>query len=278
MGLSRVLAVLAALLGGLGMGEALADQPRAWEMGLQAPATVVMERIEDFHGMMLWIITIIAVFVLGLLIYVIVRFNERVNPSPTKTHHNTVLEVLWTAVPILVLASIVVPSLKLLYFGATIPKPEMTIKAIGHQWYWSYEYPDNGNFTFDALMTADKDLKPGQPRLLETDNHLVIPVNTKVRILITASDVIHSFAVPAFGLKLDGEPGRVNETWFKVEQAGVYYGQCSQLCGNGHGYMPIMIQALSKADFQAWVEQAKKKFAKADEGAAGTQVAALPAN
>jgi cytochrome c oxidase subunit 2 len=277
MGLSRILAILAAMGAYLGAGHAFAAEPQPWETGFQPAATPVMERIESFHTELLYIITAISVFVLALLIYVIVRFNQRTNPVPSKTTHNTFVEVIWTAVPILILIAIVVPSFKLLYFEGRIEKPDMIIKAIGHQWYWSYEYPSNGNFTFDANLVQEKDLKQGQLRLLTTDNALVVPVDTMVEVQITATDVIHSFAVPSFGIKTDGVPGKLNNTWFKVEQPGTYYGQCSELCGNGHGFMPIMVQAVSKADFDKWVDDAKKKFAKAD-GAPGSQLAAVPAN
>ena len=277
MGLSRVLTILAALSACLGAGSALAAEPRPWETGFQPAASSVMERIESFHTELLYIITAIAVFVLALLIYVIVRYNERVNPRPSRTTHNTLVEVLWTVVPIMILIVIVIPSFKLLYFEGRIQKPGMIIKAIGHQWYWSYEYPQNGNFTFDANLVQDKDLKGGQLRLLTTDNPLVVPVDTIIEVQITATDVLHSWAVPSFGVKTDAVPGKLNDTWFKVEQPGVYYGQCSELCGNGHGFMPIMVQALSKADFDKWTADAKKKFAKVDDPGAA-QVAAVPAN
>ncbi len=277
MGLSRVLTILAALSACLGAGSALAAEPRPWETGFQPAASSVMERIESFHTELLYIITAIAVFVLALLIYVIVRYNERVNPRPSRTTHNTLVEVLWTVVPIMILIVIVIPSFKLLYFEGRIQKPDMIIKAIGHQWYWSYEYPQNGNFTFDANLVQDKDLKGGQLRLLTTDNPLVVPVDTIIEVQITATDVLHSWAVPSFGVKTDAVPGKLNDTWFKVEQPGVYYGQCSELCGNGHGFMPIMVQALSKADFDKWTADAKKKFAKVDDSGAA-QVAAVPAN
>jgi len=277
MGLSRVLAILAALGAYLSAGVALADEPQPWETGFQAAASPVMERIESFHTELLYIISAIAVFVLALLIFVIVRFNQRVNPKPSKTTHNTIVEIVWTVVPIMILIVIVIPSFKLLYFEGKIQKPDMIVKAIGHQWYWSYEYPTNGNFTFDANLVQDKDLKPGQLRLLTTDNALVVPVDTMIEVQITSTDVIHAWAMPSFGVKTDGVPGKLNDTWFKVEQPGVYYGQCSELCGNGHGFMPIMVQAVSKADFDKWTQDAKKKFAKADDPGAN-QVAAISAN
>ncbi len=277
MGLSRVLAILAASGAWLGARGAFAAEPQPWETGFQPAASPVMVRIESFHTELLYIITFIAVFVLALLVFVIVRYNERVNPKPSRTTHNTFVEVAWTVIPIAILVIIVIPSFKLLYFEAKIEKPDMIIKAIGHQWYWSYEYPQNGNFTFDANLVQDKDLKPGQLRLLTTDNAVVVPVDTTIEVQITATDVLHSWAMPSFGVKTDAVPGKLNDTWFKVDQPGVYYGQCSELCGNGHGFMPIMIQAVSKADFEKWTDDAKKKFAKTDDAGAG-QVAAVPAN
>jgi cytochrome c oxidase subunit 2 len=192
------------------------------------------------------------------------RFRASANPVPSKTSHHTLVEVVWTVVPILILIVIAVPSFKLLYYGDKSPDAQLTIKAIGHQWYWSYEYPDNGNFTFDSNIVQEADLKPGQPRLLTTDNVVVVPVNTDVRMLVTAADVIHSWAMPAFGVKKDGVPGRLNETWFRVEREGTYYGQCSELCGQLHGFMPIEVKAVSKEAYAKWVEEAKKQFASLD--------------
>jgi len=258
-------------------GGALAAEPQPWEMNFQPAATPVMRDIENFHTALLWVISLISLFVLGLLIYVMLRFNHRKNPTPSRTTHNTLVEVAWTIVPILILVGISIYSFKLLYFEGDIPKAGMTIKATGHQWYWTFEYPDSGDFSFDANLVQQADLKPGQLRLLTTDNPLVVPAGVVVRVQTTSTDVIHSFAVPSFGVKEDAVPGRLNETWFKVDEPGVYYGQCSELCGNGHGFMPIMVQALSKADYDAWVAQAKTKFAKAD-GTPATQLAAVPAN
>ncbi len=277
MGLSRFFAILATLGAFFGITSAHAAEPQPWESGFQPAATPVMERIESFHTELLYIITAIAVFVLALLIWVIVRYNERANPTPSRTTHNTIVEVVWTTVPILILVAIVIPSFKLLYFEGDIQKPDMVIKAIGHQWYWSYEYTTDGNFTFDANLVQEKDLKPGQLRLLTTDNPVVVPVDTLVEVQETSTDVIHAWAIPSFGVKTDAVPGKLNDTWFKVTTPGTYYGQCSELCGNGHGFMPIMVQAVSKADYQKWVEDAKKKFAKAD-GSDSPQVAAVPAN
>ncbi|MGD9742315.1 MAG: cytochrome c oxidase subunit II [Dongiaceae bacterium] len=252
--------------------------PEPWQMHFQPAVTPVMEQITSFHHFLLIVIVAITVFVMLLLLIVIVRFNERANPVPSKTSHNTLVEVVWTVVPVLILVGIAIPSFKLMYFADRTEEAEMTIKAIGHQWYWSYEYPDNGNFTFDALLVPDEELKPGQLRLLETDNRVVIPVNTKIRLLITASDVIHSFAVPSFGVKLDAVPGKTNETWTEVTQEGVYYGQCSELCGDNHAYMPITVEVVSKEKFAAWVAEAQQKFARIDEPSVDLAASAQPAN
>jgi cytochrome c oxidase subunit 2 len=242
-----------------------AAQPQPWQMGFQTAVSPTMERIESFHDLLLWIITAIVIFALGLLVYVMWRYSEKRNPTPSKTTHNTLVEVIWTVVPVIILVVIAIPSFKLLYYADRIEDAEMTLKAIGRQWYWSYEYPDHGDFTFDANMVADEDLQPGQPRLLQTDYAIVLPVDTRIRILVTASDVIHSFAVPSMGLKLDAVPGRINETWVQINSEGTYYGQCSEICGTGHSYMPIMIKAVSKEAFAKWVEQAKEEFARVDE-------------
>ncbi|MBL6953702.1 MAG: cytochrome c oxidase subunit II [Alphaproteobacteria bacterium] len=264
----RILAAPMALLGTLATSaSALADHGMAhpWQLGLQTPVTPVAVALNDFHNLLLIIITVIAVFVTLLMIVVFVKFNAKANPTPRTTTHNTLLEVLWTAIPILILVVIAIPSFKLLYFADRTVDAEMTIKAVGHQWYWSYEYPDNGEFTFDASMVEDQDLQPGQPRLLATDEAVVIPVNTNIRLLIAADDVIHSWAMPAFGVKLDGVPGRLNETWVRVEKQGTYYGQCSELCGTGHGFMPIMVKVVSKEAFAAWAAKAKVEYAGRDD-------------
>jgi len=245
-------------------GPASAQQPRPWELGLQPAATPQAERIGDFHNLLLVIITVITLFVLGLLIYVMFRFNEKRNPEPTKTSHNTLIEVLWTGIPVIILVVIAVPSFKLLYYLDRTDEAELTLKAIGRQWYWSYEYPDNGNFTFDSLMLEDDQRQPEQPRLLATNNPIVLPVDTNIRLLITASDVLHSWTVPSFGVKLDAVPGRLNETWVRINHEGVYYGQCSELCGVRHAYMPIEVHAVSKEAYAAWVADAQQKFARAD--------------
>lgn len=247
-------------------GAALAAQPHPWQTNFQEAATPLMEQITSFHNLLLVIITVITIFVLFLLIWVVLKFNARANPNPSKTTHNTMIEVLWTVIPVAILVVIAVPSFKLLYYSDTIPEADMTIKATGHQWYWSYEYSDHGKFTFDANMVADEDLKPGQPRLLETDNRIVVPVDFVIRVQVTAGDVLHSWAMPSFGVKIDAIPGRLNETWFgPVKREGVYYGQCSELCGTRHGFMPIAVEVVSKEKFDAWVEKAKKEFAANDD-------------
>ncbi len=260
------LAALAAV-GLLAVGTAGAAEPQPWQMGFQPAASPVMEEIHTFNNLLLWIISAIVVFVLGLLLYVMWRFSEKRNPTPSKTTHNTLIEVVWTVVPVIILVIIAIPSFRLLYFTDRDPENEieMTIKAIGHQWYWSYEYPDHGNFTFDAYMVADEDLEGDQLRLLTTDNAVVLPVDTNIRILVTASTVLHNFAMPSMGLKMDGVPGRINETWVRITREGTFYGQCSELCGTGHAFMPIMIQAVSKDAFAQWVEEAKEEFARVEE-------------
>jgi len=258
-----------------GGGAALAGvgQPSDWQLGLQQPVTEVMERIVSFHNLLLYIITAIAGFVLVLLIIIMVRFNARANPVPSRTTHNTLLEVAWTVIPVLILGVIFVPSIRLLLLQLNLPAADLTIKATGKQWYWTYNYPDNGKFEFDSLMLKDGERKEGQPRLLSVDNDMVVPVNKTVRVITTGSDVIHAFAVPSFGIKIDAIPGRLNETWFKATREGVYYGQCSELCGKDHAFMPIAVRVVSEEAFTAWVEDAKKKYAR-DEIVPPTNVAA----
>ncbi|MEP9378224.1 cytochrome c oxidase subunit II [Aquabacter sp. CN5-332] len=251
-------------------------QPSDWQINLQDAATPVMESIHSFNIFVLVIITAIVLFVMVLLAIIMVRFNEKANPVPSKTSHNTLIEVIWTVVPVMILVAIAIPSFRLLHLELHLPEPDMTLKVTGHQWYWSYEYPDNGGFGFDSLMIPEKDLKPGQPRLLAVDNEVVVPINKTVRVQVTAGDVIHSFAVPSFGIKIDALPGRLNETWFKATKEGIYYGQCSELCGRDHAFMPIAVRVVSQADFDAWIAQAKQKFSAAP---AATQTAeAVPAS
>jgi cytochrome c oxidase subunit 2 len=275
--LAKLGALVAGLVGALGAaGWAAAQQPTDWEVDFQTALSPSMERIVDFNLMVTIIIVIITAFVFGLMAWIVVRYNKKRNPVPSKTTHNTMLEVIWTVVPVIILLVIAVPSFRLLYFTDRVEDADMTLKAIGHQWYWSYEYPDHGDFTFDALMLEDDELEEGQPRLLATDEAVVLPVGAKIRLLTTADDVIHSWAIPALGVKMDSVPGRVNETWFQINREGMYYGQCSELCGTLHGFMPIMIEAVSQEDFDAWVEMAREEFASADD--TPTEVASLDAS
>ena len=274
----RLILSVAAAGAGLAAGTlpALAQVPHEWQLNLQPPATPVMERLYDFHTLLVWIISAISVFVLGLLLYAIVRFRESRNPVPSRTTHHTLVEVVWTVVPVLILVVIAIPSLRILYYSDHVESAEMTIKAVGHQWYWSYEYPDHGNFTFDSLIKPTEELAEGEPRLLATDTRVVLPVGTNIRVLITADDVLHAWAVPSFGVKRDAVPGRINETWVRIEREGVYYGQCSELCGKDHAFMPIAVEAVSKEKFQQWVSEAQSKFAKVDGTPAPALAAAAP--
>jgi cytochrome c oxidase subunit 2 len=237
-------------------GAAFGAQPQPWEITLQPAASPVMENIISFHNLLLVIITIITLFVLALLVIVVVKFNARTNPVPSRTTHNTLIEVAWTLIPVLILVGIAVPSFRLLFQQLDIPKADLTVKATGKQWYWSYSYPDNGKFEFDSLLAQDK-----QPRLLGVDNEMVVPVNKVIRVQTTGADVIHAFAVPSFGIKIDSIPGRLNETWFKATKTGMYYGQCSELCGKDHAFMPIAVRVVNDQEFASWVEAAKKKYA-----------------
>jgi cytochrome c oxidase subunit 2 len=237
-------------------GTAFGAQPKPWEMTLQEAATPVMENIISFHNLLLVIITLITLFVLALLVIVVLKFNAKANPVPSRTTHNTLIEVAWTLIPVLILVGIAVPSFRLLFQQLDIPKADLTVKVTGKQWYWSYAYPDNGKFEFDSLMAQDK-----QPRLLGVDNEMVVPVNKVIRVQTTGADVIHAFAVPSFGIKIDSIPGRLNETWFKATKVGMYYGQCSELCGKDHAFMPIAVKVVTDQEFAAWTEAAKKKYA-----------------
>lgn len=252
-------------------GSAFAAQPEPWQMGLQPAGSPIMERITSFHSLLLVIITLICLVVLALLVYACTTFRASRNATPSRRTHNTLLEVVWTAVPVLILVIIAIPSFRLLYYSDVIPETEMTIKATGRQWYWSYEYPDHDNFTFDAFMLPDDELEPGMLRLLETDNRVVVPTGTNIKIQVTASDVLHSWAMPSLGIKIDAVPGRLNETWIHINEPGVYYGQCSEICGVMHGFMPITIEAVPPEQFNVWVEEAKTMFARVDDP--GTQVA-----
>jgi cytochrome c oxidase subunit II len=253
-----------AVLASVGVALAGLGQSEPWQMDLQDSATPVMEQIASFHYFLLWVIAAISAFVLVLLLIIVVRFNARANPVPSRTTHYTPIEIIWTIVPVVILAAIAVPSFRLLFVELDVPKPDITIKATGKQWFWSYSYPDNGNFEFDSLMIAEKDLKPGQPRLLTVDNEMVVPVNKVVHVLVTGADVIHSFTVPSFGIRIDAVPGRINETWFKATITGMFHGQCSELCGKDHSFMPITVRVVNDSDFTAWAAQAKQKYAAED--------------
>ena len=242
--------------------EAFADQPKDWQLGFQNPASDGMRDIVNFHNnLLLPIIIAISVFVLFLMLYACVKFRASANPNPSKRTHNVTVEILWTLIPCLILIVMAVPSFKILYKQDTIPKADLTIKAVGYQWYWGYEYPDE-NIIFDSYMIEEKDLTADQPRLLSVDNEVVVPVNKVVKVLITANDVLHAWALPAFGVKRDAVPGRINETWFKAEKEGTYYGQCSELCGIKHAFMPITVKVVSEEDYQEWLSEARVKFAK----------------
>ena len=251
-----VMAVLGAGAAWAGMG-----QPSDWQIGPQDAVTPVMENIVWFHNILLVVIILIAAFVLVLLGIVAMRFNARANPTPSRTTHNTLLEIMWTIVPVAILMFIAVPSFRLLFTELDVPAVDLTIKATGKQWYWSYAYPDNGNFEFDSLIVAEKDLKADQPRLLTVDNEMVVPVNKVVHVLVTGADVIHSFAMPSFGIKIDAVPGRINDTWFKATIQGTFHGQCSELCGKDHAFMPITVRVTDDKGFAAWAAQAKQKYA-----------------
>ncbi|MDE3061394.1 MAG: cytochrome c oxidase subunit II, partial [Pseudomonadota bacterium] len=262
--MKRVISLASALWLALGAAASASDEPyvgmaKPWQLGFQTPVTPVMEKLYGMHDFLLVIIAAITALVLALLVFISLRFHRRFNPVPSKTTHNTRLEVIWTAIPILILVVIAIPSLRLHYYMEEHVNPDLTVKVTGYQWYWHYDYPDSGGFGFDSYIKKDGDLKPGDIRQLAVDNSLVVPVDATVRVLITGADVIHSWAVPSFGIKRDAVPGRLNETWFKAEKIGTFYGQCSQLCGVGHGFMPISVQVVSKDDFNAWVKQQQDK-------------------
>jgi cytochrome c oxidase subunit 2 len=262
------LAAMAVVIGALAIGALMAGgetalaaygQATPWQLGFQDSATPVMDEITSFHDFLLYVITAISAFVLILLITVMVRFNARANPTPSRVTHNTTLEVVWTVVPVVILAIIVVPSFRLLFHQLNTPPADITVKATGKQWYWTYAYPDNGKFEFDSLMVQEKDRKGEQPRLLAVDNEMVVPVNKIVRVQTIGAEVIHSFAIPSFGIRIDAVPGRLNETWFKATREGTYYGQCSELCGKDHAFMPIAIRVVSDQAFKEWVDAANKR-------------------
>lgn len=286
--LSGVLALAAyahPAFAGAAEGLEIIGQPENWAFGFQPHASPIKEQMEAFHNHLLVpLITATSLLVLVLLIWVVVRYNRHVNPTPSRTTHNTMLEIVWTVIPVVILVLMVVPSMKLLYNADRTQNAEMTLNIKGYQWYWGYEYPDHGGVNFLANLVSEEDLKKNndpRPRLLATDNPIVLPVDTNIRLLITAADVLHAFAVPAFGVKLDAVPGHTNETWVRIEKEGTYYGQCSELCGANHAFMPIEVNAVSKERFAQWIhaqggkmpEEIAAEKAAADAAAA----AAVPA-
>ncbi|HEY7991531.1 MAG TPA: cytochrome c oxidase subunit II [Stellaceae bacterium] len=249
------------------------ELPQDWQIGMQQAATPVREHIDSLHGELIVIITLITLFVLALLAYVIIRFNARRNPVPSTRTHNSVLELIWTAVPVLILLAIAIPSFKLMYYMDRTPKPDMTLKVTGHQWYWSYEYPDQ-KLNFDSnILSDDKAKAAGKPRLLAVDNPVVVPVGETIRVLVTSTDVIHSWFMPAFGVQEYAVIGRTNFAWMKIDRPGTYYGECNQICGNNHPFMPIEVHAVSKEEFAKWLADAKKKFAHNDDAATAVRYA-----
>ena len=250
------------LLSLLAYGQLVAEQPKDWQLGFQKSASKSMSDIVLFHDyMLLPIITAITVFVLFLVIYACIKFRATKNKIASQTSHNTTIEIVWTLVPCLILIIMAVPSFKVLYSQDKVPPADVTVKAIGYQWYWGYEYPDE-NIIFDSYMIEDKDLKANQPRLLSVDNEVVVPVNKNIKVLITANDVLHAWALPSFGVKRDAVPGRINETWFKADRTGTFYGQCSELCGIKHAFMPITVRVVTDEEYKKWLLEAKEKFAK----------------
>ena len=239
----------------------LANAPYDWQLGFQEPASPVMRSVLELHDFVLIMMTAITIFVLVLIVYVVIRFRKAANPNPSKRTHNALIEILWTGIPVIILIVMAIPSFKLLYQQDVIPQADMTVKVIGHQWYWEYQYPEHFDITFESYMTPDDELEEGDVRLLTVDNRLVLPINKNIHVLVTAGDVLHSFAMPSLGVKKDAVPGRLNETWMNIEKPGIYRGQCSELCGTGHGYMPIVIEAVSEEDFLAWAIDTKIKFA-----------------
>ena len=236
-------------------------EPLPWQLGLQPPSGGIAVMANDLHNLLLIVITLISVFVLGLMIYVCVRFRASKNPNPTKTTHNSTLEILWTVIPVLILIVIAIPSFKLLYYLDKQREVDITIKVTGNQWYWNYEYIDE-NLGFDSYMIADEDLKPGQKRLLDVDNPLILPTGSNVKVLITGNDVMHSFFVASLAVQEYSFPGQVNEVWMEIpEGEKTYYGQCNQICGINHSYMPVVVKTLDKENYKLWLSKAKKDFA-----------------
>lgn len=264
--IKRLLAVPSGTLFGILMSRIASAQgvvgaPHAWEIGMQKSYGPIKDRVIELHNLVLVIITVITLFVGALLIWVMLRFNSKKNPVPSQSSHNTILEIAWTVIPVLILVIIAIPSFRLIYYQDRTPDPDMTIKVTAHQWYWEYSYPDQGNVDIESRYVHDEDLKPGQLRLLDVDNQLVIPVGKKIRILTNSTDVIHSFFIPAFGVQRYAIPGRTIETWLEADQVGTFYGECNQICGQDHSRMPIAVKAVTEADFKNWVAEAKKSAA-----------------
>lgn len=261
--IKRLLAVVAGIVFSLSAApfawaQGVVGAPQPWEMGMQHSYGPIKDRVISLHNLVLVIITVITVFVGALLIWVVIRYNAKRNPIPSQTSHNTILEIAWTVIPVLILVVIAIPSFRLIYYQDRTPDPDVTIKVVAHQWYWEYVYPDQGNIDIESRYVHDEDLKPGQLRLLEVDNQMVIPVGKKIRILTSSTDVIHAFFIPALGVQRYAIPGRTIETWMQADQIGIFYGQCNQICGQDHSRMPIAVRAVSDADFKTWVEQTKK--------------------
>ncbi|MDG1021302.1 MAG: cytochrome c oxidase subunit II [Emcibacteraceae bacterium] len=263
-----IVMILATFVGSVFAGFAAQDgiySAAPGQLGFIEPATPIMSETVAFHDFLMWIISAITIFVTLVMIYIFVKFNAKSNPVASKTTHNSFLEIVWTAVPVLILVVIAIPSFRLLYNQDVIPEADVTIKAIGNQWYWSYEYLDHEEIMFDSIMLDDSEAAAaGHPRLLGTDTRVVVPVNKVVRVQVTANDVIHSWTIPAFGSKVDAVPGKLNETWFKATKEGLYHGQCSELCGIRHGFMPIMVEVVSEAEYAEWLEWAKEEYASLD--------------
>ncbi|GIX15815.1 MAG: cytochrome c oxidase subunit 2 [Rhodothalassiaceae bacterium] len=287
------------LSAGTALAQEMVGAPQDREIGLQPAASPIAHQIHDFYDLLLVIILTVVAVVAGLLLWVIIRYNRKANPTPSRVTHNTLLEVIWTTIPVIILVTIAVPSFRLLYAEDVAPPADIVVKAVGHQWYWTYEYPDLGGITFDAIMIPERlfddpaaagereeaarqvaaFLGRSEPvklhRLLDTDTRLVVPVGKVVKVQVTSTDVIHSWAVPAFGVKIDAIPGRLNESWFKAEKTGTFYGQCSELCGQRHAFMPIAIEVVSEEEFARWVEKAKAEYGMAAvDGARPVRLAA----
>ena len=253
------------------MHAAQAQMPRPWQMDFQTAHSPVEAQIHSLHNLVLIIITVITLFVGGLLVFALTRYSARRNPVPGRFAHNTVIEVAWTVLPVLILVVIAIPSFRLVYYEDRTPDPDMTVKVTGHQWYWEYAYPDNGDIDFSSYIIPDDQLKPGQHRLLDVDNQLVVPVGKKIRILTTSADVIHSFFIPSLGVQRYAIPGRTIETWMEVDKPGTYYGECNQICGENHSRMPISVRAVTPAEFVAWTQEQAKNKTSSLQGDDGTR-------